>query len=91
MGWKGICYPHRQSTMSIGELGTPMAEPKIDRAAMGRLAEALAFICGPDHPTTMALKAAAVNGSDQEVKKARALFLKLSPGDRQAALNTLRD
>jgi hypothetical protein len=77
--------------MSIGELGTPMAEPKIDRAAMGRLAEALAFICGPDHPTTMALKAAAVNGSDQEIKKARALFLKLSPGDRQAALNTLRD
>jgi hypothetical protein len=71
--------------------GTSMAEPKIDRAAMGRLAEALAFICGPDHPTTMALKSAAANGSDQEVKKARALFLKLSHGDRQAALNMLRD
>jgi hypothetical protein len=37
------------------------------------------------------LKTAAVNGSDQEIKKARALFLKLSPGDRQAALNMLRD
>ena len=68
-----------------------MTEPKIDRAAMGRLAKALAFICGPDHPTTMALRAAAINGSDQEIKKARALFLKLSPGDRQAALNMMND
>ena len=62
-----------------------MTNPKFDREAMGRLAKALAFICGPDHPTTMALKAAAVNGSDQEIKNARALFLRLSPGDRQAA------
>jgi hypothetical protein len=68
-----------------------MTEPKIDRAAMGRLAKALAFICGPDHPTTIALRAAAINGSDQEIKKARALFLKLSPGDRQAALNMMND
>ena len=68
-----------------------MTNPKIDREAMGRLAKAVAFICGPDHPTTMALKAAAVNGSDQEIKKARALFLRLSPGDRQAALNLLND
>jgi hypothetical protein len=68
-----------------------MTEPKIDRAAMGRLAKALSFICGPDHPTTRALRAAASNGSDQEIKKARALFLKLDPGDRQAALNMLKD
>jgi hypothetical protein len=68
-----------------------MTEPTIDRAAMGRLAKALAFICGPDHPTTMALKAASVSGSDQEIKKARALFLRLSSGDRQAALNMLND
>ena len=66
-----------------------MTEPIIDRAAMGDLAKALAFICGPDHPATVALKAAAVNGSAQEIKKARALFLKLSWGDRQAALNML--
>jgi hypothetical protein len=64
-------------------------EPQIDRAAMGRLAKALAFICGPDHPTTMALKAAAESGSDQDIKNARLLFLRLSPGDRQAALNML--
>ena len=68
-----------------------MAEAMIDRAAMGRLAKALAFICGPNHPTTLALKAAAENGSDQEIKKARALFMRLSSGDRQAALNMLNN
>ena len=66
-----------------------MTDLKIDREAMGRLAKALAFICGPDHPTTLALKAAAVNGTDQEIKRARALFMKLNHGDRQAALNLL--
>jgi hypothetical protein len=68
-----------------------MTEQKIDRAAMGRLARALAFICGPEHPTTLALKAAADSGSDQEIKKARVLFMRLSHGDRQAALNMLDD
>lgn len=66
-----------------------MEETKIDPAAMGRLAKALAFICGPDHPTTLALKAAAESGSEQDIKKARMLFLKLKPGDRRAALNML--
>ena len=36
-----------------------MEETTLDRAAMGRLAKALVFICGPDHPTTVALQAAA--------------------------------
>ncbi len=62
-----------------------MEEAKIDRAAMGRLAKALDFICGPDHPTTVALKAAAESGSEQDIKKARTLFLNLKPGDRRAA------
>ncbi|MGE0651999.1 MAG: hypothetical protein GEU76_13460 [Alphaproteobacteria bacterium] len=66
-----------------------MDETKIDPAAMGRLAKALAFICGPDHATTLALRAAAESGSDQDIKKARMLFLKLKPGDRRAALNML--
>jgi hypothetical protein len=66
-----------------------MDETKIDPAAMGRLAKALAFICGPDHATTLALRAAAESGSDQDIKKARTLFLKLKPGDRRAALNML--
>ncbi len=68
-----------------------MEEAKIDRAAMGRLAKALDFICGADHPTTVALKAAAENGSDQDIKNARTLFLRLKPGERQAALAMLAD
>lgn len=68
-----------------------MAEAKIDRAAMGRLAKALGFICGPDHPTAVALKVAAESGSEQDIAKARKLFLKLKPGDRQAALTMIAD
>lgn len=66
-----------------------MEEAKIDRAAMGRLAKALVFICGSDHPTTVALEAAAESRSEQEIKKARTLFLKLKPRDRQAALTMI--
>ena len=68
-----------------------MEEVKIDRAAMGRLAKALVFICGADHPTTIALKAAAESGSEQDIAKARKLFLALKPGDRRAALTMLAD
>ena len=68
-----------------------MEEERIDRAAMGRLAKALVFICGPDHPTTVALKVAAESGSEQDIKKARLLFLRLKPGERRAALNMLAD
>ena len=68
-----------------------MEEKAIDRAAMGRLAKALIFICGPDHPTTVALKAAAESGSERDIKNARTLFLRLKPGDRRAALAMLGD
>ena len=68
-----------------------MDETAIDRAAMGRLAKALVFICGADHSTAVALKAAAESGSERDVKKARALFLKLKPGDRRAAMTMLDD
>jgi hypothetical protein len=50
-----------------------MEEKTIDRAAMGRLAKALVFVCGPDHPTTVALQAAAESGSERDIKKARTL------------------
>jgi hypothetical protein len=39
----------------------------------------------------MALEAAAERGSDQDIKRARELFLALSPAKRQAALNMLGD
>ena len=50
-----------------------MDEPTIDRAGLGRLAKALVFICGADHPTTGALPAAAECGSDADIKAARAV------------------
>lgn len=68
-----------------------MENPTIDRAAITRLAKALVFICGADHPTTVAFKAAAESGSEQAIKKARTLFLRLKPGDRQAALTMIDD
>ena len=68
-----------------------MDETTIDRDAMGKLAKALAFICSPDHPTTVALKAAADSGSEKDIKAARAAFLKLKPSDRRSALAMLRD
>ncbi len=68
-----------------------MDDTKIDRVAMGRLAKALAFICGPTHPTTLALQAASDSGTDKDIKAARAQFLKLKPGDRRAALAMLED
>ena len=55
------------------------------------MAKALVFICGADNSTTVALKAAAESGSEREIKKARALFLKLKPGDRRAAMTMLDD
>ena len=52
---------------------------------------ALTFICGADHPTTIALKAAAESGTERDIKKARTLFLRLKPSDRRAALTMLND
>lgn len=68
-----------------------MEETKIDRAAMGRLANALVFICGADHETTVALKMAAESGAEQDIRKARTLFFRLKPSDRRAALAMLSD
>jgi hypothetical protein len=66
-----------------------MDEANIERDAMGRLAKALTFICGAEHPTTVALKTAAESGSAKDIKAARALFLKLKSGERKAALAML--
>jgi hypothetical protein len=68
-----------------------MDEMTIDRDAMGKLASALAFICGADHPTTLALKAAAESGTERDIKNARTLFLRLKQSDRRAALTMLQD
>ncbi len=68
-----------------------MDEKLIDRENLGRLANALVFICGADHPTTMALKAAAESGTERDIKAARTMFLKLKSGDRKAALTMIDD
>jgi hypothetical protein len=66
-----------------------MDESAIDRDAMERLAKALAFICGTNHPTTVAMKAAAESGAERDIKNARALFLRLKHSERRAALAML--
>ena len=66
-----------------------MDETTIDREAMGQLAKALAFVCGADHPTTLALKLAAESGAERDIKNARTLFLRLKSSDRRAALAML--
>lgn len=68
-----------------------MDKVTIDRAAMGRLGKALVFIVGADHPTTVALLAAAESGAERDIKAARAMFLKLNPSHRRAALTMLED
>lgn len=68
-----------------------MADPKFDAEAMGKLAKALNFICGPDHPTAIALQAASESGTEKDAKKARTLFLRLKPGERTAALTMIAD
>lgn len=65
-------------------------DAKIDRETMGRLAKALKFICGPEDPAIAALTLTAESGAEKDIKQARALFLRLKPGDRQAALAMLQ-
>lgn len=68
-----------------------MDDTKIDQAAMVKLAKALTFICGSDHPATMALRKAGESGADKDIKAARAAFLKLKSSDRNAAFAMLAD
>ncbi len=62
-----------------------------DREAIGRLAKALAFIRGGDHAVTQVMKRAAETGAEADIKKARAAFMKLKPGERQAAFAMIED
>ena len=68
-----------------------MDEGSIDREAMGKMAKALAFIKGPADPTMLALKLASECGKPADIKKARALFIKLKPSDRNGAMAMLSD
>ena len=68
-----------------------MDETGIDRTTMAGLARALAFIRSADDPTVVALRQAAASGAPADVKKARAMFLKLGPGERRSALAGLSE
>ncbi len=68
-----------------------MDETGIDRETMGRLAKALAFLRSADDPTVVALRQAAESGTAADIRKARALFLKLPPAERRSALAALTD
>ena len=68
-----------------------MSEPAIDRATIERLAKALVFICGADHPATTALKKAAESGLERDIKAARSAFVKLKSGERNAAFSMLEE
>lgn len=68
-----------------------MDEAKIDRQTISRLVKCVTFICGKDHPTTVALQVAADSGTERDIKQARAQFLRLKPSDRRAALAMLAD
>ena len=57
-----------------------------DAAAIWRLAQALAFVCGPDHPATRATQRAAQSGAADDVQRARSMFLRLTAQDQRAAL-----
>jgi len=68
-----------------------MADPPLDPAQMERLAKALTFICGADHPTTQAVSKAADSKAKADIKRAYDQFLKLKSSDRMAALAMMRD
>jgi hypothetical protein len=57
-----------------------------DAAAMHRLGQALAFVCGPDHAATLAVQRAVASGGADDIARARAMFLQLGPRDQRAAL-----
>ena len=68
-----------------------MDEGAIDREAMGKMAKALIFIKGASDPTALALKLASESGKPADIKKARALFLKLKPSERKGAMAMISD
>ena len=57
-----------------------------DPAAMRRLTQALAFVCGPDHPATLALQRAVKSGAAGDAQRACAMFQQLADREQRVAL-----
>jgi len=81
-----------QPSDDAGSAAAPqaLAEPgpllPADPIALARLAQVLKFVCGDDHPTTLAVKRAAMSSDGADIERARALFQQLTPGNQRAAL-----
>jgi hypothetical protein len=82
-GDASVAAPETKASAAAGTSEPPMPA---DPVAMVRLAQALRFVCGANHPTTLAVQRAAMGADDNDVDRARALFLQLTPSDRRAAL-----
>ena len=76
-------------------IGFPLATPQGGKPArlllVGKMAKALVFIKGAADPTAMALKLACETGKPADIKKARALFIKLKPSERKGAMAMISD
>lgn len=75
--------PETHAPAAAEKLGAPMPE---DPFTLVRLGQALRFVCGADHPATLAVQRAATSGEGEDVERARALFLQLTPVNQHAAL-----
>ncbi len=78
-----VAGPETSAPQQAETLGVPIPD---DRGAMMRLAQALRFVCGAEHPTTLAVQRAANSGVGDDIDLARTLFLQLTPGNQRAAL-----
>lgn len=63
----------------------------IDLVSLDKLANAVAFISGAEHPVTVALNKAVESKSARDIKNARLLFLQMKPGLRKAAFAMIGD
>jgi hypothetical protein len=87
---KGL--PPDSASAAAPETPSPAAAAKLagrlpeDPVALVRLGQALKFVCGAAHPTTLAVLRAATSGEGDDIERARALFLELTPGNQHAAL-----
>jgi len=68
---------------AVAERGVPMP---VDPVTLVRLSQALKFVCGAEHPATLAVLRAARSGAGDDIQRAHALFQQLTPGNRRAAL-----
>ena len=84
---RGATRPDAENGEAAGPEDTrPVGAMPVEPAAMARLVTSLAFVCGPEHPVTLAVRSAALSGGADDIERARTFFLQLSARDQRAAL-----